>query len=437
MTMKVVELIEEMRHICEALRKEGKRVRLVPTMGALHIGHASLIQSAFQDPNHHDDYYYCRRTNEEEQEENRDGGVSLGNQNYLAATNNNHNSLKDKPFSRLEDSRTKPMNLACPAAQEPQENDVTVEGVVVIVSIFLNPKQFNNPADYANYPNTRSADLEFCKRLKVRYVFAPTLKQFYSTDTCSSFSNTARLKLPIAVASENNYQCMVTPPDSIAHDLEGKSRPGHFKGMLTVVCKLFNVVKPHEAYFGEKDYQQLILVTQMSRELDLNVNIRAVETVRDHDLLPLSSRNVRLSASQRKIAPVMYKILLDAKQTFEELDRAIDDPRICMDTDNKCSNISSVLTASMLTTLCLNTNEYDSQMFDIDYLELRCAKDVSKIHYKQDSNRFDCELGCIERQLENGQNITLKGRILISVVIGKVRLLDNIEVLMNLNQASK
>lgn len=420
--MEVIELIEEMRNICETLRKEGKRIRLVPTMGALHPGHASLIRSAFEDQLYGDN---CRRQREEEPEQDDEQrGVFSGDPNHLKADDG---KLGDKLHTSLERNHSEPVNSAS-CARVPEKQDAIPRGVVVIVSIFLNPKQFNNPADYVNYPDTRTADLELCNLLNVRYVFAPTLKQLYPS--CCQSTGTNRLNAN-ALASQNNTQCMVTPPDRIANDLEGGSRPGHFKGMLTVVSKLFNIIRPHEAYFGEKDYQQLILVAQMSHDLNQDVNIRPVATVRDNDMLPLSSRNVRLSESQRQVAPVMYKILMDAKQALEELDSAIDDP----DTNNKCTKIGSVLTASMLTTVCLNTDEYNAQQLDIDYLELRCAKDVSRISYQQDSNRFDCELSCSKRQLEKGRNITLKARLLISVVVGKVRLLDNVEVLLNHNRA--
>lgn len=417
--MEVIELIEEMRNICETLRREGKRIRLVPTMGALHIGHASLIRNAIEDRHFdHDDW---RHGKVEKRWQGSEDEFTASNQSHLEALN------------LLKLDQAEPSNLSPSYSQEGHKSNQT-QSVVVIVSIFLNPKQFNNPADYVNYPNTRSADLELCKRLNVRYVFAPTLKQLYP----DSGRPCARLKSEtVAVASEKNLQCMVTPPDRIAKDLEGKSRPGHFKGMLTVVCKLFNMIRPHEAYFGEKDYQQLILVTQMCRELNLNVNVRPVPTVRDHDLLPLSSRNVRLSESQRQVAPVMCKILTDAKQALEELNNTIDDVGIYLDSDNKRTKISSLLTASMLTTLCLYTDEQNAQLLDIDYLELRCANDVTRIDY-QNSNRFDCEQGCVERQLGSGLNdTTLKARLLISVVVGEVRLLDNIEVLMNLNKVSK
>lgn len=418
--MEVIELIEEMRNICETLRKEGKRIRLVPTMGALHPGHASLIRSAFEDQLYDDNCWRQEKEVPEQHDEER--GVLSSDPNHLAANT-------AKLHASLERNHNETSNSAS-CARVPGKQDAISRGVVVIVSIFLNPKQFNNPADYVNYPNTRATDLELCKLLNVRYVFAPTLKQLYPA--CCQSSGTNRL-MASAVASQNNTQCMVAPPDRIANDLEGGSRPGHFKGMLSVVSKLFNIIRPHEAYFGEKDYQQLILVTQMSRDLNQDVNIRPVATIRDNDMLPLSSRNVRLSESQRQVAPLMYKVLMDAKQALEELDSAIDDPG--HGANNKCSKIGSVLTASMLTTVCLNTDEYNAQQLDIDYLELRCARDVSRISYEQDSNRFDCELSCSKRQLEKGHNITLKTRLLISVVVGKVRLLDNVEVLLNHNRA--
>lgn len=294
--MKVIELVEEMRNICETLRKEGRRIRFVPTMGALHIGHASLIKSANEDQNDED----VRMKQGKEQE---DDSAKSG-QNKLVVSDNQNERLHDDDAAA--DHRIQQQQQSNRSAREQAEEEkksaATSRNIVVIVSIFLNPKQFNNPADYVNYPNTRGADLELCKRLNVDYIFAPTLKQIYPAH--GEFSE-IRTTSVLGATDNNVIQCMVAPPDRLADDLEGKSRPGHFRGMLTVVCKLFNIIRPHEAYFGEKDYQQLVLVTQMSRELNMDVNIRPVETVRDHDLLPLSSRNVRLSESQRQVAPVM------------------------------------------------------------------------------------------------------------------------------------
>jgi pantoate--beta-alanine ligase len=148
------------------------------------------------------------------------------------------------------------------------------------VTIFVNPLQFGPNEDYERYPRTPEADLEVCRAEGIDVVFAPALEEMYPDG------------LP-AVRVEAG---------PLGEVFEGASRPGHFTGVLTVVAKLFGIVRPRLAYFGEKDYQQQVLVRRMARELDLGVDVVAVPTVREPDGLALSSRNVYLSPDERRRA---------------------------------------------------------------------------------------------------------------------------------------
>ena len=156
----------------------------------------------------------------------------------------------------------------------------------VVVSIFVNPIQFNDQQDYALYPQTLSTDLEFCRALGVHAVFAPSAEEMYPHPQ-SSF---------VEVAGVSERLC-------------GEFRPGHFRGVATVVLKLFGIVQPERAYFGEKDAQQLAVIRRMVRDLNVPVTVVGVPTVREPDGLALSSRNQRLSEEERRIAPALYRAL--------------------------------------------------------------------------------------------------------------------------------
>lgn len=161
-----------------------------------------------------------------------------------------------------------------------EENDVTV------VSIFVNPTQFNDKSDFENYPNTLEDDIQKLKAIEVDFLFLPNYSELYADD----------------------YKYTITEND-LSHTLCGTYRPGHFDGVLTVVMKLLNIVDANYAYFGEKDYQQYLLIKGMAEALFLRTKIVSVETVREHDGLAFSSRNVRLSKSDRAKAPLFYKLL--------------------------------------------------------------------------------------------------------------------------------
>jgi pantoate--beta-alanine ligase len=203
--MRVVQTIAELRG--ELDTKRGS-LGLVPTMGALHAGHARLIEV----------------------------------------------SVHDNPTTA--------------------------------VSIFVNPSQFNDPADFDTYPRTLEADLALCESLGAGFVFAPSAGEMYPRPQ-AAFVEVTR----------------------VTEHLEGSFRPGHFRGVSTVVMKLFQIVQPTRAYFGEKDYQQLAMLRRMVEDLNVPVEIVGVPTVREPDGLALSSRNRRLSPAGRAAAPQLYRAL--------------------------------------------------------------------------------------------------------------------------------
>lgn len=220
--MKVIHKIVELQNELFQPRKEGKVIGLVPTMGALHAGHASLVER----------------------------------------------SVKD--------------------------NDITV------VSVFVNPTQFNDKNDLKNYPRTLEEDCKLLESVGADIVFAPTVDEMY----------------PVPDNRHFEY-----PPVSTV--MEGAHRPGHFNGVCQVVSRLFYIVRPEKAYFGEKDWQQIAVIKAMVKALGLGVNIVECPIVRDEDGLAKSSRNTLLSPDERAIAPKIYEALKASlgyakKHTLEE-----------------------------------------------------------------------------------------------------------------------
>jgi pantoate--beta-alanine ligase len=163
----------------------------------------------------------------------------------------------------------------------------------VVVSIFVNPLQFGPKEDLARYPRTFDADLEMCAAEGVDAVWAPSVEDVYP-------GGPAQVRVD---------------PGPLGEILEGTSRPGHFAGVLTVVAKLFNLVRPSVAFFGEKDYQQLVLITRMVGDLELGVGVAGVATVREPDGLALSSRNRYLSAEDRSRALALSRALFAGRAT--------------------------------------------------------------------------------------------------------------------------
>ena len=175
---------------------------------------------------------------------------------------------------------------------------------VVVVSIFVNPMQFDRPEDLARYPRTLQEDCEKLNKRKVDLVFAPSVKEIYPNGT-----------------ETHTY---VDVP-GLSTMLEGASRPGHFRGASTIVSKLFNLVQPDIACFGEKDFQQLALIRKMVADMGFDIEIVGVPIMRAKDGLALSSRNGYLTAEQRKIAPGLYKVLSSIADKLQAGERDLDE----------------------------------------------------------------------------------------------------------------
>ncbi len=168
-------------------------------------------------------------------------------------------------------------------------------GDVLVVSIFVNPTQFGPGEDFDRYPRDMERDLRMAEEVGVDVIFAPTVEEMYP----------------------EGYQTYVEV-EKVTKYLCGLSRPGHFRGVTTVVTKLFNIVKPHVALFGQKDYQQLITIERMVKDLNMDVEIVGMPTVREEDGLAASSRNVYLSPEERKAALSLYRSLRRAEELFSE-----------------------------------------------------------------------------------------------------------------------
>jgi pantoate--beta-alanine ligase len=210
--MRIITRISEMQTLADSLRKQGKRIGFVPTMGFLHEGHLSLMRRARQ------------------------------------------------------------------------------ESDAVIASIFVNPIQFGPTEDFDQYPRDEAGDRKACEAAGVDILFMPEAKEMYP-ETPSVF---------ITVGG-------------ISEILEGALRPGHYRGVATVVAKLFHIVKPHKAFFGQKDYQQCVVIKRMVKELNMDIEIAVLPTVREADGLAMSSRNSYLSAEERHAAPAIYRALSEAE----------------------------------------------------------------------------------------------------------------------------
>jgi pantoate--beta-alanine ligase len=173
------------------------------------------------------------------------------------------------------------------------------ENAFVVVSIFVNPLQFDRREDLDKYPRTMEDDLRLCDDHGVDLVFAPTPAELYPDE-----------------------QLAFVDVPSLTESLCGQRRPGHFRGVATVVMKLFNLVQPHKAYFGEKDAQQLAVIRRMVQDLNVPVTVVPVATVREPDGLALSSRNKHLTPAERQIAPVLWRALQHAVHLIREGERS-------------------------------------------------------------------------------------------------------------------
>ena len=227
--MKLVHTVQELRAELDIQRKAGKKIGLVPTMGALHEGHASLVRRA------------------------------------------------------------------------------VAENEIVVVSDFVNPTQFNDKNDLLKYPRTLEADCELLEKEGAAYVFAPSVEEVYPEPDTRQFS--------------------YAPLDTVT---EGKYRPGHFNGVCQIVSKLFMMVEPDKAYFGEKDFQQLAIIREMVKQMNFPLEIVGCPIVREADGLALSSRNARLSEEERHQALNISKTLFASKEyavshTVEETQKFVEE----------------------------------------------------------------------------------------------------------------
>jgi pantoate--beta-alanine ligase len=175
------------------------------------------------------------------------------------------------------------------------------DNATTIASIFVNPRQFNEAADYQRYPRNEARDLAICEEEGLDLVFAPGVEEIYPP----GFDTTVSV-------------------GAVARPLEGAARPGHFEGVATVVAILFDLVGADRAYFGQKDAQQVLVIRQMARDLAIPTEVIACSTVREADGLALSSRNVHLSQSERAAAPVLRRALLAAREGWEAGERSAD-----------------------------------------------------------------------------------------------------------------
>ncbi|MBN1255709.1 MAG: pantoate--beta-alanine ligase [Deltaproteobacteria bacterium] len=230
-------------------------------------------------------------------------------------------------------------------------------GDVLIVSIFVNPTQFGPGEDYERYPRDMKRDLALLKGVGVDICFTPPSQDMYP----------------------DGFQTCVEV-EQVTKNLCGTSRPGHFRGVTTVVAKLFNIVKPHLAIFGEKDYQQLIAIKQMARDLNMDIEVIGIPTIRESDGLAMSSRNTYLTAKERKEALSLYRSLLKGKELFLQGQRSA---------------------AKILTEITGIIKEQKSAT--IDYVKI-----------------------CDVHTLEDIEEIKGEAIIALAVKIGKTRLLDNI-----------
>jgi len=279
--MEIAETIKSVREKVKAARSRGKKIALVPTMGALHVGHVSLIERA----------------------------------------------VKDCDF--------------------------------VVVSIFVNPTQFCPGEDLQNYPRPLDADLEICKKAGVDVVFTPATEQMYGTANLT----------------------WVTV-EKLTEPLCGRFRPGHFRGVTTVCAKLFNIVQPDIAYFGQKDGQQAIVIKKMVADLNMPLEIVVCPTVREPDGLAVSSRNQYLTQQQKKDAALIY-------QSLQECRKLIDDG--ITDTKSIIAEMREILSRA--------------PAIKIEYVSILDAETLEQIAY-------------IDRRVLAA----------VAVRIGQARLIDNIQV---------
>ncbi|OGS17945.1 MAG: pantoate--beta-alanine ligase [Elusimicrobia bacterium RIFOXYA2_FULL_40_6] len=281
--MKVIKNISLMQQIVKTLHTKHKTIGLVPTMGALHEGHISLVKKARK------------------------------------------------------------------------ENDI------VIVSIFVNPAQFGPKEDYLRYPRPFNKDSKLCKQNGIDYIFNPTVKEMYPADYLTY----------VKVEKMSDILC-------------GKFRPGHFKGVATIVAKLFNITQPDRAYFGEKDFQQLTIIKKMVSDLNFPVKIVPCPTLREKDGLAMSSRNIYLKPEERKVANKIHRSLSNVKDIVKKKNER---------------NIKKLL------------SELKSQLGSTPGLKNQYINIIKPLTLEEEKN-----------------DIHYPARIVFAGYLGKTRLIDNIEI---------
>ena len=279
--IQVFNYIADLQSFLNAKRDSGYSVGLVPTMGALHEGHLSLIRRA------------------------------------------------------------------------KSENDI------VVASVFVNPVQFNNPADLEKYPRTPEKDVALLESAGCDAVFMPSVEEMYPTKV------------------EDHYDF-----GAIEHVMEGACRPGHFNGVAIVVRKLFDIVKPDRAYFGEKDFQQQAIIRKLVKDYNIKLEIVPCDIVREKDGLAMSSRNMRLNADERAIAPMIYKVLKETVANYETLSPA------------------------EMKALALKKYS-EIKQFDVEYVEIADETTLQTVTDWKDSEH---------------------ARIFVALQLGPVRLIDNLRI---------
>lgn len=232
-----------------------------------------------------------------------------------------------------------------------------------VVSIFVNPAQFGPKEDLDKYPRTLKQDLKLCREAGVDVVFTPASELMYPPGF-DTWVEVEKLSRPLC----------------------GEFRPGHFKGVATVVCKLFNLVQPTRAYFGRKDAQQALILTRMVEDLNLPLEVITCETVREHDGLAMSSRNRYLSPTERERALCISRALFEVKRLFDKGERDVD-------------HLTSVLEAGV-----------GAEMDEVQYAEIRRLADLSEFHERIDAPALAAVAGMVGTT-----------RLIDNVVLGEAR----------------
>ena len=281
--VKIITSIAQLKEILSNHRKNGAEIGLVPTMGALHEGHASLVRRSVA------------------------------------------------------------------------ENDITV------VSDFVNPTQFNDKNDLQNYPRTMEADCALLSKEGADYVFAPSVEEMYPEPDTRVFDFTPLAKV-----------------------MEGPNRPGHSNGVAQIVSKLFYAVEPDRAYFGEKDFQQLAIIREMTKQLNLSINIIGCPIVREEDGMALSSRNMLLSKSERKTAANISRTLFKSR-IFAATNSLSDTKKFVIDTINAITGLQVEYYEIVDGNTLQPINSWDDSKYLVGCITVQCGKVrlIDNIKYKE------------------------------------------------------